>query len=115
MAQRAEVLLVPLYKGHTDLLELLRELASRGVLSLLVEGGGMVLGSFFDRRLVDKVQAIVAPMIIGGERSPSAVAGHGVHRLDEAIRLREAVVERLGGDLLVTGYVGGQEPIEEEM
>lgn len=111
-AKGAEILIVPLYRGKTDLLELLRELGLRQVLSLLVEGGGGLLGGFFDRKLVDKVQAIIAPMIIGGERSPTAVAGHGAHRMDEAMRLRETAVERLGSDLLVTGYVGDQDPVE---
>jgi diaminohydroxyphosphoribosylaminopyrimidine deaminase/5-amino-6-(5-phosphoribosylamino)uracil reductase len=87
---------------------LLRDLGSRGVLSLLVEGGGELLGSFFDRGLVDKVEAIVAPMIVGGKRAPTAVAGRGVMRMSEAQRLREVAVERLGSDVLVTGYVGNR-------
>ncbi|MDI6857263.1 MAG: bifunctional diaminohydroxyphosphoribosylaminopyrimidine deaminase/5-amino-6-(5-phosphoribosylamino)uracil reductase RibD [Dehalococcoidia bacterium] len=107
-AKGAEVLVAPSYRGKTDLLELLRELGRRPVLSLLVEGGGGLLGGFFDRGLVDKVQAIIAPMIIGGERSPTAVAGRGARRMDEALRLREVAVERLGSDLLVTGYVSEQ-------
>jgi diaminohydroxyphosphoribosylaminopyrimidine deaminase/5-amino-6-(5-phosphoribosylamino)uracil reductase len=106
MASSAEVLVAPSYRGKVDVLELLRDLGRRPALSLLVEGGGELLGSFFDRGLVDKVQAIVAPMIIGGKRAPTAVAGRGVNRMDEALRLREVTVERLGGDVLVTGYVG---------
>jgi diaminohydroxyphosphoribosylaminopyrimidine deaminase/5-amino-6-(5-phosphoribosylamino)uracil reductase len=106
MASSAEVLVAPSYRGKVDVLELLRDLGRRPALSLLVEGGGELLGSFFDRGLVDKVQAIVAPMIIGGKRAPTAVAGRGVNRMDEALRLREVTVDRLGGDVLVTGYVG---------
>jgi len=111
-AKGAEVLVVPSHRGKTDLLELLRELGRRQVLSLLVEGGGGLLGGFFDRGLVDKVQAIIAPMIIGGERSPTAVAGRGARRMADALRLRDIAVERLGDDLLVTGYVGEQAPVE---
>jgi len=96
-----------------DLRELLRDLGRRPALSLLVEGGGELLGSFFDRGLVDKVQAIVAPMIIGGKRSPTAVAGRGVARMEEALRLREVAVERLGSDVLVTGYVGERDVSRE--
>jgi diaminohydroxyphosphoribosylaminopyrimidine deaminase/5-amino-6-(5-phosphoribosylamino)uracil reductase len=105
----AEVLVMPEYQGRVDVLELLRALGQRPVLSLLVEGGGELLGSFFDRGLVDKVQAIVAPMIIGGKRAPTAVAGRGAHRMDEALRLQEVSVERLGSDLLVSGYVRARE------
>ena len=64
----------------------------------------MVLGSFFDRGLVDKVHAIIAPMIIGAADAPTPVAGVGAQRMADALRLREVTVDRLGEDILVTGY-----------
>ena len=103
-AAGAEILTFPAVDGRVDLLALLRELAGRDVLSLLVEGGGVILGGFFDRGLVDKVQVVIAPMIIGAEDAPAAVAGQGAYRMADALRLRDITVERLGDDLLVTGY-----------
>jgi diaminohydroxyphosphoribosylaminopyrimidine deaminase/5-amino-6-(5-phosphoribosylamino)uracil reductase len=103
-ATGAEVVAFPAVDGRVDLLALLRELAGRDVLSLLVEGGGVMLGGFFDRGLVDKVHAVIAPMIIGAEDAPAAVAGQGAYRMADALRLRDITVERLGDDLLVTGY-----------
>ena len=83
-------------------------LGERQTLSLLVEGGGELLGSFFDRGLVDKVQAIVAPMIIGGRdgadgRSGSGRRAHGGGAAAAGGRRRAA-----GQDVLVTGYVGNR-------
>jgi diaminohydroxyphosphoribosylaminopyrimidine deaminase/5-amino-6-(5-phosphoribosylamino)uracil reductase len=102
----AEVLVLPAADGRVDLGELLRALGSRDILTLLVEGGGELLGGFFDRGLVDKVQAIIAPIIIGGgEKAAAAVAGRGARRMADALRLRDVTVERLGEDVLVTGYV----------
>ncbi len=75
----------------------------RGVVSLLVEGGGEVLGSFFDQRLINKVTAVVAPMIIGGD-AQTAVRGRGATRMRDVLRLNHMTVERLGTDLLVSGY-----------
>ncbi len=75
----------------------------RGVVSLLVEGGGEVLGSFFDQRLINKVTAVVAPMIIGGD-AQTAVRGRGAERMRDVLRLNSMTVERLGDDLLVVGY-----------
>ncbi len=103
-ATGAEVLSFPEDGEHVDLGALLRELAERDVLSLLVEGGGVILGAFFDRGLVDKVHAVIAPMIIGAGDAPAAVAGRGAYRMADALRLRDITVERLGEDLLVTGY-----------
>ena len=103
-ATGAELLVLPQDEsGRVSLTDLLTELGRRGVLSLLVEGGGVLHGSFFDQRLVDKVQAVIAPMIIGA--GPVAVAGRDVERMADALRLRDVAVERLGEDVLVTGYV----------
>jgi diaminohydroxyphosphoribosylaminopyrimidine deaminase/5-amino-6-(5-phosphoribosylamino)uracil reductase len=99
----------PASEERVDLGELLRHLGGRDILSLLVEGGGELLGAFFDLGLVDKVQAIVAPIIIGGQDAPTAVAGRGAYRMADALRLRDVTLERLGEDMLVTGYVGGEE------
>lgn len=104
-ATGAEVVVFPTdAKGHVDLPSLLRDLGGRGVLSLLVEGGGVIIGSFFDQRLVDKVTLVIAPLIVGAADAPAAVAGHGARYMREAVRLREMTVDRLGDDILITGY-----------
>jgi diaminohydroxyphosphoribosylaminopyrimidine deaminase/5-amino-6-(5-phosphoribosylamino)uracil reductase len=105
----AEVAVLPASGGRVDLSELLRHLGGRDILGLLVEGGGELLGSFFDLGLVDKVQAIIAPIIIGGQEAPTAVAGRGAQRMADALRLRDVTIERLGKDVLVTGYTGRKE------
>ncbi len=103
----AEVALLPADAdrgGRVSLPALLEFLGrERGVVSLLVEGGGEVLGSFFDQRLIDKVTAVVAPMIIGGD-AQTAVRGRGAERMKDALRLNRATSEQLGSDLLITGY-----------
>ncbi len=112
-AAGAEVLTLPKEGEHVDLLALLKALGQRGVLSLLVEGGGVLLGGFFDRGLVDKVHAVIAPMIIGAGEAPAAVAGQGAFRLAEALRLHDVTVEGLGEDILVTGYPSARRPTKE--
>lgn len=102
-ARGAEVVVAPAREGRVDLPALLAQLGERGVVLLLVEGGGEVLGSFFDQRLVNKVYAVVAPMLIGGD-AQTAVRGVGAARMADALRLGDAQVERLGADLLVSGY-----------
>jgi diaminohydroxyphosphoribosylaminopyrimidine deaminase/5-amino-6-(5-phosphoribosylamino)uracil reductase len=94
--------------GHVSLPALLDLLGKEGVQTLLVEGGGVLHGSFFDEGLVDKVHAVIAPMIVGGD-APSAVVGRGAERMADALRLSEISVERLGEDVLVVGYTGPQE------
>ncbi len=102
----AEVLVLPTEEGRVDLSELLRALGQRGITSVLVEGGGTLLGSFFDRGLVDKVYAFIAPVVVGGEEATTAVEGRGVSKMAEALRLHSLIVERLGDDVMICGYVG---------
>jgi len=102
-AKGAEVLVLPAADGHVDLEALLRELGRRGMLTVLFEGGGVVLGSLFDLRLVDRVTAVIAPIIVGAADAPSAVAGRGAWRMADAPRLRDIEVTRLGEDVLIEG------------
>lgn len=82
----------------------LSELGRRGVVNLLVEGGGTVLGSLFDAGLVDEVRAFVAPVIIGGGQAASPVEGWGAESMARAWRLEGTVMEQVGGDWLISGY-----------
>lgn len=91
--------------GRVDILSLLRYLGSREVTSVLVEGGGTLLGSLMDAALIDKVYAFVAPVLVGGREAPSPFAGTGVARMAESLRLQKVRVETRGPDVLFSGYV----------
>jgi len=62
---------------------LLACLSDRGFTSLLVEGGGQVLGSFCDQGKVDRVCVVISPKVIGGTSAPGPVAGLGLERMSE--------------------------------
>lgn len=101
----AEILALPAGEnGRPDLDALLGSLGARGINGVMVEGGGVVLGSFFDAGLVDEVWAFIAPLVIGGRDAPS-VAGLGPARLADARRLAEPQTELLDGDILVRGRI----------
>ncbi len=102
-----EVTMLPPKDGMVDLVQLLNNLGEREITSLLVEGGGMLLGSLFDLGLVDKVLAFVAPVIIGGAEAITPVSGKGVDLVEQAVRLRRVQVQRFGDDIMIAGYVDG--------
>ena len=103
-ARDGEVLVLPAdASGRVHLITLMSILGSRGVLSVLVEGGGVLHASLFEQRLVDKVHAIIAPKIVGGAAYP-AVAGEGATRMDLAVTLRDVDIQRLGDDAVIVGY-----------
>jgi diaminohydroxyphosphoribosylaminopyrimidine deaminase/5-amino-6-(5-phosphoribosylamino)uracil reductase len=68
------------------------------MLTLLVEGGSELLGSFFAEKLVDRVWVFIAPLIIGGRNAPGPVGGLGIDGLARAIRLRHLQVETPGAN-----------------
>jgi diaminohydroxyphosphoribosylaminopyrimidine deaminase/5-amino-6-(5-phosphoribosylamino)uracil reductase len=87
-----EVAVVPGEGGRVSLPAALAALAARGVTSLMVEGGGEVLGSFLADRLLDQVALFRAPLLLGGRRSRAAFGGPDPLRVGDALRL-EAVPE----------------------
>ena len=87
-----------------DLKILMRELAEREITSVLVEGGGTLHFSLLKENLVDKIFAFVAPKIIGGKNALTAVEGEGFEKLSDAVQLENLTAEKLGEDILISGY-----------
>jgi diaminohydroxyphosphoribosylaminopyrimidine deaminase/5-amino-6-(5-phosphoribosylamino)uracil reductase len=100
-----ELLELPAKQGQVDPELLMKSLGERGITSILVEGGGILLGSLFDYKLVDKVIAFIAPIIIGGREAKTAVAGKGIERVINAIKLQRVSSEKFGEDIMISGYV----------
>lgn len=85
----------------------LADLAAQGVQSVLIEGGRRVAGSFLAAGLVDRVEAWIAPRVLGG----GATFLGPVHRADAPDFMREAgSLERVqvgswGPDVLIEGWL----------
>lgn len=82
---------------------LLEELGKRRMTNLLVEGGGAVLGSFFDADAVDEVWAFIAPKWIGNSAARSPFAGIGNANMPPLNQLTQVAVEQVGEDAFVYG------------
>ena len=109
----AELLELPSEEGLVDLRKLLKALGQREITSVLVEGGGILFGSLFDSGLVDKVITFIAPIIIGGKEANTAVGGKGIDKVVDSLKLERVSVERLGEDLMVSGYVSAKPQKQE--
>ena len=88
-----------------NLKSLLEQIGERGITSLLVEGGGQTIYSFLHDGLADKVEAFIAPMLIGGKDAKTPVEGDGFASLEAAVKLEQMTYQMIGSDILVTGYV----------
>ncbi len=94
-------------KGRVNLHAVVKALASRGVSSVLVEGGGEVHWSFFQEGLAQRLYAFVAPLVLGGRDAVPAVGGGGFSAPQEGVKLRFLRWAELCGDLAVVAEVMG--------
>lgn len=92
---------VPMRSGALDLRAVLEAVADRGLIGVLVEGGGKTIGEFFRQGLVDEVELHVAPKALGGGVSwieaPTT--------LEEAWRFSDVSVEPLGSGFAIRAKV----------
>ena len=83
------------FRGKT-LRAVLCELGRKQITSVLIEGGGAVLGEAFDRRLVDRVQFYLTPILCSG---PDVIGGRGAGSTLESLALKNPRYEKIGGDV----------------
>ncbi|MBU4252835.1 MAG: bifunctional diaminohydroxyphosphoribosylaminopyrimidine deaminase/5-amino-6-(5-phosphoribosylamino)uracil reductase RibD [Candidatus Omnitrophica bacterium] len=105
LAAKARILEVKEKAGQINLRDALKKLAQLQISNIIVEGGGTLIGSLFDEKLVDKVLFFISPKIIGGKDAVSSVMGNGVKRVDQAVKLQDLKIRRFGEDLLVQARV----------
>jgi diaminohydroxyphosphoribosylaminopyrimidine deaminase/5-amino-6-(5-phosphoribosylamino)uracil reductase len=67
---------------------------------VLIEGGPRLAGAFLAAGRVDRIQAYVAPVVLGA--GTAAVQDAGVTTITEALRFRRERVETVGADVLMT-------------
>jgi diaminohydroxyphosphoribosylaminopyrimidine deaminase/5-amino-6-(5-phosphoribosylamino)uracil reductase len=90
-----------IYK-RKSLASVLKRLGKRGITSVLIEGGGDVLGEALDQRLIDKVQIYLGPVLTGGP--VVAFPGQGAGKTADALRLRRMEYQQIGETISITGY-----------
>jgi diaminohydroxyphosphoribosylaminopyrimidine deaminase/5-amino-6-(5-phosphoribosylamino)uracil reductase len=100
--KRVEVLIVRRNRqGRVSLLALLKELGSRGIQSILLEGGPTLNASAWEEKIVDRVLLFIGPKVIGGRETPGMMGGEGVGRVKNARKVEFLRVRRVGPDLML--------------
>ncbi len=92
-------------EGRIDAVAALKILASRGVVTLLCEGGAELAGSMLAGRLADELHAFIAPILLGPRGRPGAVDWAGPATPAEAPRIAEPQWEVCGSDAHVFGQL----------
>ena len=85
-----------------SLTSVLQDLGGKDVTSVLIEGGGDILGQALDARLIDKVHVYVGSIFTGGP--VIAFGGQGAPTTDAAAHLQPVSIIQVGDNICVTGY-----------
>lgn len=104
-AAGVEIIFIPECDGHIDLRILMQELYKRNITSILLEGGGELHFSALKAGIVNKVQAFIAPKIVGGSSAKSPVEGEGISALSDVFQLSNMCVQKMGEDVLFSADV----------
>ncbi len=104
-AAGCEILRVPEQSGRLDLAALMEILGQKGIDSILLEGGGTLHWAALQSGIVQKVQAYIAPRLLGGQNAKTPIEGQGVPYPNDAFTVKNINLISLGEDFLLEGEV----------
>lgn len=93
--------------GRVDLADLMRRLRSRGLTSVLIEGGAALITSALRSGLVDRLTVCIAPKVIG--RGIEAIGDLNVTSMSEALDFATSSFTSVGEDIIFDGQLAGRE------
>ncbi|WMJ88518.1 bifunctional diaminohydroxyphosphoribosylaminopyrimidine deaminase/5-amino-6-(5-phosphoribosylamino)uracil reductase RibD [Anaerocolumna sp. MB42-C2] len=105
LSSGCEILEIRLKDNHIDLNHLMQELGAKGIDSILLEGGSSLNFSALQCRIVNKVQAYIAPKLFGGSQSKTPVGGVGIQKVSDCFHLKNQTITWFDEDILMEGVV----------
>jgi diaminohydroxyphosphoribosylaminopyrimidine deaminase/5-amino-6-(5-phosphoribosylamino)uracil reductase len=100
----AQVWRARLRRGKIPWNDVLRKLAMKGILSVMIEGGATTAAWALKEKAVDKILFFYAPMVLGGD-GRVMIDTLGVKRVRRAIRVKRMQVKSSGTDVLLSAYL----------
>jgi 2,5-diamino-6-(ribosylamino)-4(3H)-pyrimidinone 5'-phosphate reductase len=88
-------------KERVDLRSLMDILDTRGIKTLLVEGGETVIWSFLNGRIAHEFYIFIGSKVIGGKKSPTPAGGEGAKNEGDILPLKLISVKNLGNGVLL--------------
>ncbi|WP_205520153.1 bifunctional diaminohydroxyphosphoribosylaminopyrimidine deaminase/5-amino-6-(5-phosphoribosylamino)uracil reductase RibD [Virgibacillus doumboii] len=97
--QKNGVAVVQLEQMDVD--AVLQYLGSKGIMSLFVEGGASVNGSFLEKRRINQLITYMAPKLIGGKTAPTSIGGDGIDYMKDSLSMDIKHVEMIDEDIKI--------------
>ncbi|WP_276787495.1 bifunctional diaminohydroxyphosphoribosylaminopyrimidine deaminase/5-amino-6-(5-phosphoribosylamino)uracil reductase RibD [Bacillus sp. (in: firmicutes)] len=92
----------PLETDRIHVPEVLSILAENGIMSVYVEGGASVHGSFIKEGCFQELHFYFAPKLIGGTLAPSLISGEGFQSMKDVPHLQFTQITQIGPDIKLT-------------
>lgn len=89
--------------GSFAMLPLLQQLASRGVRTLMLEGGSRLIASMLRARCIDRIAVTIAPKLLG--QGIPAIADIGITTMHDALMFRDIQLSQCGDDIWLEAAV----------
>lgn len=93
--------IVPAEELRGEIPEVLADLASRGILSMLLEGGPSTAAAFHEAELIDRYAVYLAPALAGGSQGSSLLAVETAAGIEDLWRGQIQSVKKIGDDLRI--------------
>ncbi len=100
-----QVVALTMQKGSIPFEHVLDDLGKRGIMNLLIEGGGGVNGIALRSKSVDRVIFYIAPKMLCGDDAISVASGKALKMLSDAVILEELKWRQVGEDLCLEGRI----------
>jgi diaminohydroxyphosphoribosylaminopyrimidine deaminase/5-amino-6-(5-phosphoribosylamino)uracil reductase len=91
--------------NRVSLKHVCNELYKRGIMDVIIEGGGEVNGALLKEGLIDKIFFFYGPILIGGKGAFNLIGGKGIDFLKDAYRIDIATLKRFKDNICIEGYV----------
>lgn len=101
---RSPVILASSLSGRNkqaDLATIMKTLAKKGIMHILVEGGGELIASLIEKGLADRMLIFIAPKVIGGRHAVTSVEGSGAAKIKLAHNFKITGIKRFEKDILI--------------
>ena len=89
------------------LVDVFRKLCSKGIMNIVVEGGGKLIWGFIEKKLVDEIYLTIAPILIGGKDSPTWLDGRVAKSHRDAPSMKSTAAFKIGPDFLIRSRLAG--------
>ena len=93
--------IIPAEELRGEIPEVLADLASRGILSVLLEGGSSTAAAFHEAELIDRYAFYVAPTLAGGSQGSPLLAVETASGIEHLWRGQIQSVKKIGDDLRI--------------